>query len=47
MHQSKGFAFFTPGVAKLSPENGSHVKNLYWTVLNYFNVGKRPPLKDA
>lgn len=40
MHQSKGFAFFTPGIAKLSPENGSHVKLLYSTVLNYFNVEK-------
>jgi hypothetical protein len=47
MHQSKGFAFFTPGIAKLSPENGSHVKDLYWTALSYFNVGKRPPIKDA
>jgi hypothetical protein len=45
MHQSKGFAFFTPGIAKLSPENGSHVKDLYWTVLDYFNLGKEPPLK--
>jgi hypothetical protein len=47
MHQSKGFAFFTPGIASLSPENGSHVKDLYWTVLDYFNVGKEPSLKDA
>jgi hypothetical protein len=47
MHQSKGFAFFTPGVAGLSPENGSHVKDLYWTALNYFNVGQRLSLKDA
>jgi hypothetical protein len=47
MHQSKGFAFFTPGIAKLSPENGSHVKDLYWTALNFFNVGKIPSLKDA
>ena len=37
MHQSKGFAFFTPGIAKLSPVDGSHVKGLYSTVLNYFN----------
>jgi hypothetical protein len=40
MHQSKGFAFFTPGIARLSPKNDSHVKDLYWTVLNYFNVEK-------
>lgn len=38
MHQSKGFAFFTPGIAKLSPKNGAHVKSLYSTVLNYFNI---------
>jgi hypothetical protein len=37
MHQSKGFAFFTPGIAMLSPVDGSHVKGLYSTVLNYFN----------
>ena len=37
MHQSKGFAFFTPGIAKLSPEDGSHVKDLYVSVRNYFN----------
>lgn len=39
MHQSKGFAFFTPGIASFSPEDGSHVKGLYSTVLNYF-IGK-------
>ena len=37
MHQAKGFAFFSPGVAKLCPENGSHVKELYSSVMNYFN----------
>jgi hypothetical protein len=37
MHQSKGFAFFSPGIANLSPENGSHVKELYFTVMNYFH----------
>lgn len=37
MHQSKGFAFFTPGIAKFALEDGSHVKDLYSTVLNYFN----------
>ncbi len=46
MHQSKGFAFFTPGIAKFSPENGSHVKDLYFTVLSYFNV-KEPCLSSA
>lgn len=38
MHQSKGFAFFTSDIAKLCPENGSHVKQLYSTVMNYFNI---------
>jgi len=38
MHQSKGFAFFTPEIAKLSPKNNSHVKELHSTVINYFNV---------
>jgi hypothetical protein len=38
MHQSKGFAFFTPDIAKLCPANDSHVKELYSTVTNYFNV---------
>jgi hypothetical protein len=37
IHQSKGFAFFSPEIAKLCPENGSHVKELYSSVMNYFN----------
>ena len=40
MHQSKGFAFFTPNIAKLSPANDSHIKELYTTVIDYFNVEK-------
>ncbi len=36
MHQSKGFAFFTPDIAKLCPPNDSHVKELYSTIINYF-----------
>lgn len=43
MHQSKGFAFFTPEIAKLCPANDSHVKELYSTVINYFNVEKDLP----
>ncbi len=43
MHQSKGFAFFTPNIAKLCPANDSHVKELYSTVINYFNIEKAPP----
>jgi hypothetical protein len=37
MHQAKGFAFFTSGVAKFAPKDGEHVKNLYFTILNYFD----------
>jgi hypothetical protein len=37
MHQSKGFAFFTPGIARFAPEGGTHVKDLYFTVVNFFN----------
>ena len=40
MHQSKGFVFFTPGIAKLCPANGSHVKKLYSTVIDYFGIEK-------
>jgi hypothetical protein len=43
MHQSKGFAFFTPGIAMLSPVDGSHVKGLYSTVLNYFTGDEVSP----
>ena len=39
MHQPKGFAFFTPTISKLSPEEGAHVKSLHSTVLNFF-IGK-------
>lgn len=38
MHQSKGFAFFSSGVAKLAPKNGSHVKELHSTVLDFFSA---------
>lgn len=40
MHQSKGFAFFSPGIANVSPENGSHVKELHSTIMKYFNAEK-------
>ena len=46
MHQSKGFAFFTPGIANFSPEDSSHVKGLYSTVLNYF-IGKEVSTSSA
>jgi hypothetical protein len=37
MHQSKGFAFFTPNIAMFAPKDGSHVKQLYNTVRNFFD----------
>lgn len=43
MHQSKGFAFFSPGIANFSPEDGFHVKGLYSSVLNYFIGGEVNP----
>ena len=36
MHQSKGFAFFTPGLKNLIPEEDTHVKGLYKTIQNFF-----------
>jgi hypothetical protein len=38
MHDEKGFAFFTPGVAEKAPENDAHVANLGVAVLRYFDV---------
>jgi hypothetical protein len=40
MHQEEGFAFFTPGVANIAPENGAHVANLGRTVLRYFGLAE-------
>jgi hypothetical protein len=38
MHQSEGFAFFTPGVAPFAPVDGGHVKGLHETILSYFGA---------
>ncbi|MDP2127580.1 MAG: hypothetical protein Q8K97_09380 [Pseudohongiella sp.] len=38
MHQSEGFAFFTPDIAPFAPVNGSHVKELHETILSYFRA---------
>jgi hypothetical protein len=38
MHQSKGFAFFTPRLAGHAPQDGAHVKELYRTITNYFGA---------
>jgi hypothetical protein len=45
MHQSKGFAFFTPDIAKFSPANDSHVKELYLSVMNYFHIDEASPAR--
>ena len=39
-HQSKGFAYFSEGVAQFSPVKDSHVSELYKTVLNFFGTFK-------
>jgi hypothetical protein len=38
MHQSKGFAFFTPQASRFAPGDGAHVKALYDTVMRYFGA---------
>ena len=37
-HHSKGFTYFTKGVAKYRPEPNSHVSNINKTVLDFFGV---------
>lgn len=37
-HQSKGFAYFSEGVKKLAPLQGSHVSEIHKTVLRFFCV---------
>jgi hypothetical protein len=39
-HQSKGFAFFSEGLSKFAPVNGSHVSKLHGTVLEFFGISK-------
>ena len=36
MHQAKGYAYFSSGVAPLAPQNEAHIKELNRTVLRYF-----------
>ena len=36
MHQSKGFAYFTPGLERVIPPDGAHVKALYGTIMQFF-----------
>lgn len=37
-HQSKGFAYFSEGISRFAPPQGSHVSKIHETVLNYFNI---------
>ena len=39
-HQSKGFAYFSKGVVKFSPAQGSHVSQIHNSVLQFFNISK-------
>jgi hypothetical protein len=40
MHQSKGFAFFTPNVRRFAPPDGRHVKELHGTIMRFFGIGQ-------
>ena len=37
-HQSKGFAYFSDGLLKYAPTQGSHVSNIHNTVLKFFSI---------
>ena len=37
-HQSKGFAYFSEGVSKFAPPQGSHVSKIHKTVLQFFGI---------
>lgn len=37
-HQSRGFAYFSEGVSKFSPSEGSHVSMMHRTVLKFFEI---------
>ena len=37
-HQSKGFAYFSDGISKYAPPNGSHVSKIHDTVLDFFGT---------
>lgn len=38
-HQSKGFAYFSGGVLKYAPPEGSHVSKIHNTILQFFGIG--------
>ena len=37
-HQSKGFAYFSDGVSKFAPKQGSHVSKIHDSVLEFFGI---------
>ena len=37
-HQSKGFAYFSDGISKFAPPQGSHVSKIHDTVLQFFGI---------
>ncbi|WP_087721961.1 hypothetical protein [Pandoraea sp. PE-S2T-3] len=43
MHQETGFSYFSAGVAKYAPDDQSHVKELYSTVLRFFDRRSATP----
>jgi hypothetical protein len=40
MHQQDGFAYFSSDVSKFSPCNNSHVKELFYTIVRFFQDGR-------
>lgn len=38
MHQSKGFAYYSEGLADIAPPDGAHVKEIHETIRRYFNL---------
>lgn len=37
-HQSNGFAYFSNGLKKYAPNEGSHISDLHFSILRYFDV---------
>ncbi|MDB3914835.1 hypothetical protein N9367_00115 [Gammaproteobacteria bacterium] len=37
-HQSKGYAYFSDGVLKFAPPQGSHVSKIHNSILNFFGI---------
>ncbi|BET12277.1 hypothetical protein [Pandoraea sputorum] len=43
MHQETGFSYFSAGVARYAPEDRQHVKELYSTILQFFDRNELKP----